>query len=28
VIKDQTYDVPSITRTPQIESHLSVQWTF
>ncbi|HET6400723.1 MAG TPA: hypothetical protein VFH95_04910 [Candidatus Kapabacteria bacterium] len=28
VIKDQTFDVPSVTRTPELESHLSVQWTF
>ncbi|HZK75287.1 MAG TPA: hypothetical protein VFD13_00105, partial [Candidatus Kapabacteria bacterium] len=28
VIKEQTYDIPSITRTPQLESHLAIQWTF
>ncbi len=28
VIKDQTFDIPSVTRTPELESHLSVQWTF
>ena len=28
VIKDQTFDVPSNTRTPQLESHLIVQWMF
>jgi|GEM_PF-2102295 len=28
VIKDQIFDIPSISRTPQLESHLSVQWTF
>ncbi len=28
VIKDQTFDVPAITRTPQLESQLTAQWTF
>ena len=28
LIKDQTFDIPSITRTPQLESHLIVQWMF
>ncbi len=28
VIKDQTFDIPSITRTPQLESHLELQWMF
>ncbi len=28
VIKDETFDIPSLTRTPQLESHLSVQWMF
>jgi len=28
VIKSETFDVPSVTRTPQLESHLQVQWTF
>ena len=28
VIKSETFDVPSVTRTPQLESHLQVQWAF
>ena len=28
VIHSQTFDIPSYTRTPQLESHLQVQWTF
>ena len=28
VIKDQTFDVPTITRTPQLECQLISQWTF
>lgn len=28
VIKDQTFDVPAITRTPQLECQLTAQWTF
>ena len=28
VIKSQTFDIPTISRTPQLESHLQVQWTF
>jgi hypothetical protein len=28
VIKDQTFDVPALTRTPQIECQLIAQWKF
>jgi hypothetical protein len=28
VIKDQTFDTPSLTRTPQLECQLTSQWTF
>ena len=28
VIKDQEFDVPSLTRTPQVECQLTSQWTF
>jgi hypothetical protein len=28
VIKDQMFDVPSLTRTPQVECQLTSQWTF
>ncbi|HWF43155.1 MAG TPA: hypothetical protein VG537_00800, partial [Candidatus Kapabacteria bacterium] len=28
VIHNKTYDIPSYTRTPQLETHLQVQWAF
>jgi hypothetical protein len=28
VIKNESFDIPSVTRTPQLESHLQVQWSF